>query len=262
MRSSRARQTPPPPPPPPLIPGQACGGGPMEGFGLSSWGGPGCGEARGGDRAGGPRPRIIDTPSPPRPAGSAELAALFCRRVGCLDDAALLCRFVGFPGFCPTTDSPPAPGWAVQRCLLHPRQCNSLCIAQTASFFATSGCSCTAVNYVPMTILLPSAVHLEERLTVSQSVPEPASRQSVRYTQFGFFVSGRCGRKQQGGPALQPKPGRVVKQPTATRRSAVRTPVWPLATLAPPPTAALKFGRRGFDPMPASQESAVLPLDR
>ena len=77
-------------------------------------------------------------------------------------------------------------------------------------------------------ILLPLAVHLEERLTVSQSVPEPASRQSVRYTQFGFFVSGRCGPKQQGGPALQPKPGRVVKQPTGTRWSAVRTPVWPL----------------------------------
>ena len=52
-------------------------------------------------------------------------------------------------------------------------------------------------------ILLPSAVHLEERLTVSQSVPEPASRQSDRYTQFGFFVSGRCGPKQQGGPSLQ-----------------------------------------------------------
>ena len=52
-------------------------------------------------------------------------------------------------------------------------------------------------------ILLPSAVHLEERLTVSQSVPEPASRQSDRYTQFGFFVSGRCGPKQQGGPLSQ-----------------------------------------------------------
>ena len=46
-------------------------------------------------------------------------------------------------------------------------------------------------------MLLPSAVHLEERLTVSQSVPEPASRQSDRFTQFGFFVSGRCGPKQQ-----------------------------------------------------------------
>ena len=52
-------------------------------------------------------------------------------------------------------------------------------------------------------ILLPSAVHLEERPTVSQSVPELASRQSDRYTQFGFFVSGRCGPKQQGGPSPQ-----------------------------------------------------------
>ena len=52
-------------------------------------------------------------------------------------------------------------------------------------------------------ILLPSAVHLEERLTVSQSVLEPASRQSDRYTQFGFFVSGRCGPKQQGGHTPQ-----------------------------------------------------------
>ena len=54
-------------------------------------------------------------------------------------------------------------------------------------------------------ILLPSAVHLEERLTVSQSVPEPASRQSDRYTQFGFFVSGRCGPKQQRRPSQQSK---------------------------------------------------------
>ena len=55
-------------------------------------------------------------------------------------------------------------------------------------------------------ILLPSAVHLEERLPVSPSVPEPASRQSDRYTQFGFFVSGRCGPKQQGGHWLRSKP--------------------------------------------------------
>ena len=58
-------------------------------------------------------------------------------------------------------------------------------------------------------ILLPSAVHLEERLTVSQSVSEPAGRQSGRqsdrYTQFGFFVSGRCGPNQQRGPTPQVK---------------------------------------------------------
>ena len=58
---------------------------------------------------------------------------------------------------------------------------------------------------ITIVILLPSAVHLEERLTVSPPVPEPASRQSDRYTQFGFFVSGRCGPKQQGGPLLQSK---------------------------------------------------------
>ena len=54
-------------------------------------------------------------------------------------------------------------------------------------------------------ILLPSAVHLEERLTVGQSVPSQASRQSDRNTQFGFFVSGRCGTKQQGGSASKTK---------------------------------------------------------
>ena len=61
------------------------------------------------------------------------------------------------------------------------------------------------MSSIRLKILLPSAVHLEERLTVSQSVPEPASRQSDRYTQFGFFVSGRCGPKQQGGPLPQSK---------------------------------------------------------
>ena len=95
-------------------------------------------------------------------------------------------------------------------------------------------------------ILLPSAVHLEERLTVSQSVPEPASRQSVRYTQFGFFVSGRCGPKQQGGPVLQPKPSRVVKQPAGIRVVGGSNPS--LATFAPPPPpAVLKFTRPGFE---------------
>ena len=44
-----------------------------------------------------------------------------------------------------------------------------------------------------------------ERLTVSQSVPSQASRQSDRNTQFGFFVSGRCGTKQQGGFASKTK---------------------------------------------------------
>ena len=112
---------------------------------------------------------------------------------------------------------------------------------------------CVLRAFVCWQILLPSAVHLEERLTVSQSVPEPASRQSVRYTQFGFFVSGKCGARQQGGPVLQPRPSRVVKQPTGTS----------LATFAPaPPAAALKFTRPGFEPTPANLDPAALPLDR
>ena len=47
---------------------------------------------------------------------------------------------------CGTTDSPLAPGLAVQLCLLHPRQYISLWISQNASCFGISGCSCTAVN--------------------------------------------------------------------------------------------------------------------
>ena len=49
-------------------------------------------------------------------------------------------------------------------------------------------------------ILLPSAVHLEERLTVSQSVPEPASRQSDRYTQFWFFLQWQMRPQAAGRP--------------------------------------------------------------
>ena len=81
-------------------------------------------------------------------------------------------------------------------------------------------------------ILLPSAVHLEERLTVSQSVPEPASRQSDRYTQFGFFVSGRCSPNQRRGPS--PQSGQ-----------------WPSGN-----TAHQRFFRRRFEPRSAEPRSA------
>ena len=50
---------------------------------------------------------------------------------------------------CGTTDSPLAPGLAVQLCLLHPRQYISLCISQNTLCFGISGCSCTAVNVRP-----------------------------------------------------------------------------------------------------------------
>ena len=109
-------------------------------------------------------------------------------------------------------------------------------------------------------ILLPSAVHLEERLTVSQSVPEPASRQSDRYTQFGFFVSGRCGTKQQGGPAQRAKywlSGNAADAHPCGRRFNPSLP-----TFAPPPAAALKVSGSGFEPWPANLVPAALPLDR
>ena len=92
----------------------------------------------------------IQRHAPPPPPNSAaefgEFAELFGRVVGFLDSTELFCQYVGFPGFCPTTDSLLVPGLAVQMCLLHPRQHVSLCIAQNTSFFTISGCSCKAVN--------------------------------------------------------------------------------------------------------------------
>ena len=49
-------------------------------------------------------------------------------------------------------------------------------------------------------------------------------------------------------------------QPTGIRVVGGSNPSLP--TLAPPPAAALKFGRLGFEPTPAHPESAALPLDR
>jgi hypothetical protein len=93
-----------------------------------------------------------------------------------------------------------AEGWTLRLFPMWPDLCNPACWGHLGWW--TAGGLTSA--YIPK-ILLPSAVHLEERLTVSQSVPEPASRQSDRFTQFGFFVSGRCGPKQQGGPSPESK---------------------------------------------------------
>ena len=53
-------------------------------------------------------------------------------------------------------------------------------------------------------ILLPSAVHLEERLTVSQSLSQQAGSQSDTHS-LGFLSVADAGPKQQGGPSLQSK---------------------------------------------------------
>ena len=49
-------------------------------------------------------------------------------------------------------------------------------------------------------------------------------------------------------------------QPTCIRVVGDSNPS--LATLAPPPAAALKSGRPGFEPTPTGLVSAALPLDR
>ena len=81
------------------------------------------------------------SPPPPAANSAAEFTEMFCRIVGFLDSAELFC-LVGFPGFCPATDSLLAPGLA----LLHPRQYIFLRITQNTTFFAISGYSCNAVN--------------------------------------------------------------------------------------------------------------------
>ena len=50
---------------------------------------------------------------------------------------------------------------------------------------------------------------------------------------------------------MQPTDVRVVNGPSPS-----------LATLAPPPAAALKFSRPGLEPTPMNLVSAALPLDR
>ena len=84
---------------------------------------------------------------------------------------------------------------------IHGQNCEKLSVLHDTGY--------SVVHGMPE-ILLPSAVHLEERLTpISQSV-RPAvsqtvirsSRQADRNTQFGPFFSGRLGSKQWGGQLL------------------------------------------------------------
>ena len=80
-------------------------------------------------------------------------------------------------------------------------------------------------------ILLPSAVHLEERLTVSQSVPEPASRQSQIHTVW-VFCQWQMRRQAAGRPIVTIQ---VVAEWQGSNPS--------LPTFAPPAAAARKVGR-------------------
>ena len=106
--------------------------------------------------------------------------------------------------------------------------------------------------YLVKKILLPSAVHLEERLTVSQSVPEPHS--------LGFFSVADAAPSSSEAIRHNPSSGRVVTQPAGIPVAGGSNPTLP--TLAPPPAAALKVSRSGFELTPAHLVSAALPLDR
>ena len=61
-------------------------------------------------------------------------------------------------------------------------------------------------------ILLPSAVHLEERLTVSQSVPEPASSQTDTHS-LGFLSVADAAASSREALRLNPSSDRAVVHP-------------------------------------------------
>ena len=108
-------------------------------------------------------------------------------------------------------------------------------------------------------ILLPSAVHLEERLTVNQSLSQQAGSETDTHS-LGFLSVADAAPSSSDAIRNNPISGRVVTQPAGSRVVGGSNPSLP--TLAPPPAAALKVSRSGFEPTPAHMLSAALPLDR
>ena len=75
-------------------------------------------------------------------------------------------------------------------------------------------------------ILLPSAVHLEERLTVSQAVPEPGQQSVGQKHTVWVFCQWQTRAQAVGTPIFKyGSIGRMVMQLAADFWSAVRTPV-------------------------------------
>ena len=83
-------------------------------------------------------------------------------------------------------------------------------------------------------ILLPSAVHLEERLTVSQSVPEPASRQSDTH-RLGFLSVADAAPSSRKALCYNSSSGRAAMQPAGIPVVGGSNPS---ADTLPPPAAA------------------------
>ena len=94
-------------------------------------------------------------------------------------------------------------------------------------------------------ILLPSAVHLKERLTVSQSVSQPG-QQSVRQKQTVWvFCQWQTQLQAVGRTAsLRASSGRMVLQPAADFLVGGSNPGRAKTTAAPPTTV----NRPGFEP--------------
>ena len=112
-------------------------------------------------------------------------------------------------------------------------------------------------------ILLPSAVHLEERLTVSQAVPEPG-KQSVRSnTQFGFFCQWQTRAQTVGTPlARQRRSGRMVMQQAKEFLVGGSNPGRPDPPPPPPPPRSKTLATWHSNRRPLLLRFAALPFDQ
>ena len=95
----------------------------------------------------------------------------------------------------------------------------------------------------------------------SQLISPRASKQAVRQIHTVWvFCQWQMRPQAAGRPFVNTSSGRVVMRPTSIRAVGGSNPS--LHTFAPPPAAALKVSRPGFEPTPAHLGSAALPLNR
>ena len=109
-------------------------------------------------------------------------------------------------------------------------------------------------------IPLPSAVHLEERLTVSHSVPAPG-QQSVR-RKLAVWVFSQWQMRAQAVGRRTTTEQAVAEWQCSRSQPLVGGSNPSLLTLMPPPPPPPKVSRSGFEPPPRNCALAALPLDR
>ena len=106
-------------------------------------------------------------------------------------------------------------------------------------------------------ILLPSAVHLEERLTVS-----PCARPAVSHTEthsLGFLSVADASLSSGATLHRRPSSGRMVTQPTADSWVGGSNPG---SLYLAPPLPPRKVSRPGFEPPTENFVSSALPFDQ